>query len=259
MRKRIWEGLGLSEDATVAEARAAFDRVLEEAMTPEEKEEEAKRRREEEEQELAREVLGQVYQALGLSRTVSGPDVLAAIEALRAKGKEGVQMTEAQAQDLRALKEKNATLEIELARLSEQVKELAPRAAQVEQLLKERAETEKRVFFETQLREGKLAPAERAKWEELYDLAPDKVRAFFADRKKGSVIHLGETGTVGVPELSEEERDPREVLAELAERRAREKGIGLVEALEQVRTEREDLVRRVAGMYGPASAHAPRR
>jgi hypothetical protein len=75
------------------------------------------------------------------------------------------------------------------------------------------------------------------------------VRKYF-DEKKGTVVRLAERGS-DLPGMEFTDRDPREEMRELAEKRASEKGIDFNVALTQVKGEKPELVERIASMYGP--------
>ncbi len=112
------------------------------------------------------------------------------VEALRA-------FLEKLAQERAALAESAA----KLAELEASVRELNERARKAEA---EKYALEKRVFFEEMVRLGRIAPAERAHLERLYDKDPEGVRAWLSERKPA--VDTGEYGTASPATASLEER-----------------------------------------------------
>lgn len=112
--------------------------------------------------------------------------------------------------------------------------ELEKRVVALEKELRER---EKAVFFDEKIREGKLTPAERKYFEELYDKDEETVKKLLEDREP--VVDLSETGTdsaTGSNALSNEDK-----LDELARKLMEEKKISYAEALVLVAEEHPEL------------------
>lgn len=94
---------------------------------------------------------------------------------------------------------------------------------------------------------GDLVKAQK-KFREQHDALAAQVKAL-GDQVARRELELAE---------AEEAQDPRERLAMLAELRQKQKSVTFIEALEQVKGEHPDLVRRAGALYGPKDPLAPR-
>lgn len=113
-------------------------------------------------------------------------------------------------------------------------KELEGRVQRLENELRER---EKAVYFDEKIREGKLTPAERPYFEELYDKDEETVKKLLDERDP--VVDFSETGTdsaAGAASLSNEDK-----LDQLARKLMEEKKISYEEALLEVAREHPEL------------------
>ncbi len=144
----------------------------------------------------------------------------------------------------------HAKLEIQVRQLTETVATLKPQAELAEQLQRDMRLAEKTGFFERQLREGKLAPRDRAFWERMYDKDQPEVEKYFAEKKPDLKLAERGFGDQGEEQVLGEQ-DARQVLADKATRRAQDKGIGFLQAMEQIKAEEPELTERVRALYGP--------
>ena len=113
-------------------------------------------------------------------------------------------------------------------------KELEERVQRLEKELRER---EKAVYFDEKIREGKLTPAERPYFEELYDKDEETVKKLLDERDP--VVDFSEAGTdsaKGAASLSNEDK-----LDQLARKLMEEKEISYEEALLEVAREHPEL------------------
>lgn len=245
MLEQLRKAMNLSETATAAEVRETFNRILQDTMTPEErakaKKEEEEAKKEEKEMAGFKAFRTRMAAELGLAEDATDDQIVDAI-----KKKKKVD-DEKEARELTELTQRNTKLEIEVKKLTDSVEALKPQAALAEKLDRDLKATEKSTFFDRQLREGKLLPAERAFWEGIWDKDRSEVEKYFKDKKPN--IHLAERGLGGQGE-SHEDEDPRAVLAEKAEKLAAEKGITLNEALDRVKAAEPGLVKAIGGLYG---------
>lgn len=145
----------------------------------------------------------------------------------------------------------NAKLQLELRELRDRVAALEPKAAMAERLEVEARKTERDLFFSEQVRLGKMAPVDRAFYEQMWAKDEQAVREFFTKKRPGSAVKTIEVGT-DLPGAPPDDRDARVILSERAAQLAREKGITFTEALGQLKAQDPDLVAEVATYYGPA-------
>lgn len=234
MIKSLRTALGLAESAAVAELRQAFEKALEDALTPDEREDMMKKR---DEMEKDREDMHYAEQITGALGVKTLADALPLVTKLRAD----VELSEKRTGEL-------AELSIKVKTLSEAVETLKPKAELAERLEAESKKAQKDLFFAEQVRQGKLAPKDRPFWEDMFALDEKKVREHFGERKANSEVKLTERG-LGTEGSTAS--DPRERLAELAEARMKEKGIAFTDALAQIKAENRELVEEIAGMVGP--------
>lgn len=260
MIKSLKAALGLAETAAVAELRQAFNKALEDALTPEEEDEKDKKREKEKEEmpmamqhrekeEDTGEGVTQVVTDRQAEKEILPKNDRSAAEVILSEL--GVSSLSEAAERLRAMREHlddYAGLAIQVRQLSEAVETLKPKAELAERLQAEKKQAEKEYFFAEQIRLGKLAPKDRKFWEEMYALDEKKVRAHFAEKKQHSEVKLSERG---LPTEGDVHTDPREKLSALAETRAKEKGIPFTKALEEVKAENRELVEEIANMVGP--------
>jgi hypothetical protein len=251
--------LGLDEKAGVLDVRKQIDEMLLQDMTPEEKAKlaalqmaQAKRAQTEEdmdEEDEAKKVavaagqqMSEIKRFLALDATAKPEEITAAVKYLAEhKGTE-------------------ASVLLELKELRDQVHTLKPKAELAERLEKEAREKTRDLFFSEQIRAGKLAPADKGFYTEMWAKDEPAVRKFFDSRKRNSEVKLAEVGMDTSPPPADEDRDPRDVLSELAEKRSVEKSVAFVEALNQIKAERPELTEAVASLYGPTGLrHSPRR
>lgn len=236
--------LGLDDKAGVLDIRKTIDQMLLADMTPEEKaklealghKDEVMAPEDEEEAEKKKMVVAQTMSelrsTLSLSETATVPEIITAVKSLAGRS--------------------DTTMAMELRELQERVKLLEPKAALAERLEKEARTKSRDLFFSEQIRAGKLIPADREFYTAMWEKDEAAVKKFFESRKLYSAVHLAEVGSdVGGP-VDDSDRDPRDVLTELAEKRATEKSIGFVEALNQIKAEQPMLSEQVASLYGPA-------
>lgn len=241
------KALQLDDTATATDVVAAFAAELQDEMTPEEIQAAKDKKKREEEEAAAKAKAGDAHMAehkaalIGfykLDAKAEWPEILAAV-----KGK--VEGAEQQLSEV-------AGVQLQLKELTDKVAVLEPMAKKAEKLEQDAKLSERNLFLSEQLRAGKLLPAERPFYEEMWQLSEAKVRAHFKDRK--AVVHLGEVGHGGEGEAPIEDGDPRAQLQQLAETRAKEKQISYTAALEQIKGENKELVEKIAAGYGPGGA-----
>ena len=143
------------------------------------------------------------------------------VELDEAAANEAVKLAEANAKALEEANAENARLLAEAATNSGRIK-----------ALEEASRIEKRnAFLSEKVREGKLRPADVAKFEELYDVAADKVESLLNGGP--TVVDLGnEEGTDSIDTPDNEDDADYKAAVALSEK----KGITLGEAYEQVIT-----------------------
>lgn len=253
------KALNVAETASLAEVRAAFDRVLQDEMSPEDvaamkkkQEEEAAAKEAAKKQEMAEAgTLAELRTALGLGEDAGLDEILTAAKAL--------------SQQQAELKEKGATSGIALRELSDRVAKLEPQAKLTEQLLKERAIEKRDGYLTDMLRKGRMAPADRSHYEEMWALSEAVVRKHLDGKKDFSVVKLHEVGSDAegaderpVPGSRLRGGDPREFSLQLAERveelRAKDPALSYMSALEMAKAENPELVEAAARKWGPPSA-----
>jgi hypothetical protein len=229
---QLRKDLALAEDATVVEVMDHMGRMLADDMTEEEKkkaEEEAaaanaaKSAEEEAKKEEDKE-MSEVRALLKIAKPKPGA-ILTAVRTLTTSASDHVLSETALGREL-------AELRLSHKELSDQVEELRPAAAEATRLAAEAKATKKATFFDRQLHEGKLKPAERSFYEAQYDLNEDAVVKFFGERKPE--IKLGQWPSVNRPVEEPAAGDPRErVLAE-AQKLALAEKIPLDQAVHRV-------------------------
>lgn len=247
--RKLRETLGVREGSSLADLRGAFDRALMDGMgdmTPEEIAEMERRRKEEEatrikDQEDSAQ-MKELRQLLGLNDNAGLAAMVGAMRALR-----GPSAT--LAERVEGSDRKMTELLLEVKKLSDIVAELKPHAEEAKKLREEATAREKQHYFNEQVRAGKVPPAERAFFEEMWDKNREATEKFLKDRKP--VVKLHEIGH-DQPVLVDDDKDPRVELSDLAEKRVSEKKIAYTQALAEVKAEHPDLVERIAGMVGPA-------
>lgn len=234
-RKALVTAMGLKEDAPLADIATTFTRLLGEDMTPEEKleMEKAKKEKESADAEMA-EHLKAVRASLGLKEDASVKELAEGVNKLKTAA---------------AGAPTDAALALQVKSLGERL-EIAEAGAAEAMKLKEVARISGRdLFLSEQVRAGKLIPSEKDFFIQMWDKDEAATRKYFADKK--AVVRLSERGTDLPGKEFNEEKDPRETMKALADKRATEKSIDFVKALNEIKTENPELVEQVATMYGP--------
>lgn len=237
MANVIRKALGLKESASLAETRAKFDEMLLDEMPAEFEKEKEKKEEDAANAQKKDACMSEVRSVLGLAKDADDAALLASVKGIVGDK----QLTEKGVVELRT----------EVQILRDELKTLKPQAELAEKLEKERKTAERKAFFDVQLREGKLTPADRATWEELWEAGQEAtIRKHFEAKKAGSAgMHLAETGTDGSPERVFD--DPRDEVADLATKLAAEKKIPFTSAMNQVLSEKPELAQKIAALAGP--------
>lgn len=239
------KALQLAETATATEVVEAFAAELQAEMTPEEIA--AKKKKDEEAAAAA-------AAAAGDAKTMGEHKVaLAGLYKLDAKAEWSAIIAAATSKLAGSEQQLSevAGVQLQLKELTDKVAVLEPMAQKAEKLEADAKLSERNSFLSEQLRAGKLLPAERPFYEEMWTLSEAKVRAHFKDRKP--VVPLAEIGHAGEGDKSlTDDADPREKLQQLAEARMKEKTISYTAALEEIKGEQKELVEKVAAGYGPS-------
>ena len=131
------------------------------------------------------------------------------------------------------LSEEKTQLEEQNMQLAEDKVQLIER---VEALEERNRLTEKTAFFDKITLEGKIAPADREDFEELYDAKPEKVVAMLKDREP--VASFAEHGSSSE---KKEEGDDEDKVVKLAEQMVKDEQITFAEATLRVRREHPEL------------------
>jgi len=239
-RTAVTTALGLDEKATIADINAAWDKMLAEDMTEEEKAAMMQKKKD----EVAKNGDSEATEGLKALRTVFKLDEKAGIKDVIAAATKA-----ATAPVVPAAPVTDTALSLEVKSLGERLVIAEAGAKKAEELEKAAKVSSRDLFFSEQIRAGKMIPAEKDFFATSWEKDELAVRKYFETKKP--VVKLGERGS-DVPGLEFTDKDPREELKELADKRVVEKKVSFTEAVGQISKEQPELAERVAACYGPA-------